>query len=96
MSFNFELTGVDAVRKRLGNLQGGVAALSAEIPLNFDPHDDDAVADAIRHVEAVIDERSEPYRDDPVVMNAAADMKRLYAERIHTLVDEKREHRDSR
>ncbi len=91
MSFKFELTGLDAVRKRLGNVQDGVTALSGDIPLNFNPHDDDAVAEAIRHVESVIDERAEPYRDDPVVMKAAADMKRLYEQRIHDRVQQERE-----
>jgi SepF-like predicted cell division protein (DUF552 family) len=88
---HFELSGLDSVRKRLQTVRDGVAAVCADLPpLTFDPHDDAAVAEAVRQAEAIIDERSEPYRDDEVVMAKATDMKRIAVDHIQRVVAEAR------
>jgi hypothetical protein len=70
----------------------GIEALSGDIAdLSFNPHDDAAVAAAIRHVEQAIDDRSAPYRNNAEVMQLASNMKLSYTERIEEMVRKARD-----
>ena len=87
MDFRIEISGLEALQERLAQTARGVEVLSGDIAhLDFDPHDDAAVATAIQQMETAIDERAAPYRNNPEVLQTAANMKQSYTERINQMV----------
>ena len=92
MDFRVEISGLDALQKRLAETASGIEALSGDIAhLEFNPHDDTAVAAAIQQMERAIDERAAPYRTNRDVMQMAANLKQSYTARIGEMVRSARE-----
>lgn len=85
----FKITGLDKLQRELKDAQRAVQSLDGTIAtLKFDPSNPASVQGAIRQMEAAIDSKTGPYRNNVMVMQVANGMKDAYREEIHKQVRE--------
>lgn len=81
MSIN--ITGLDTLQRQLEEAQRALNSLDGTIDtLKFNPNDPQSVQAAIRQMEAAIDSKIAPYRNNPLVSQVAQGLKDQYREMI--------------
>lgn len=78
-----KITGLDKLQKELKQAEQALNELDGELGVvNFDPHESASIEAAIQSVNRMIDNRVEPYVDNPIVESLAEQMKESYRENI--------------
>ncbi|SEQ36629.1 hypothetical protein SAMN03080615_01232 [Amphritea atlantica] len=78
-----KITGLDKLQKELKQAEQALNELDGELGVvNFDPHEPVSIEAAIQSVNRMIDNRVEPYVDNPIVESLAEQMKERYRENI--------------
>lgn len=78
-----KITGLDKLQKELKQAEHALNELDGELGVvSFDPHDPASIEAAIQSVNRMIDNRVEPYVDNPIVESLAEKMKDSYRENI--------------
>jgi len=78
-----KITGLDKLQKELKEAEQALSELEGELGIvNFDPHDPASIEAAIQSVNRMIDSRTEPHADNPIVGSLADQMKESYRENI--------------
>lgn len=78
-----KITGLDKLQKELKKAEQALNELDGELGVvNFDPHEPVSIEAAIQSVNRMIDNRVEPYVDNPIVESLAEQMKESYRENI--------------
>lgn len=78
-----KITGLDKLQKELKQAEQALNELDGELGVvNFDPHEPVSIEAAIQSVNRMIDNRVEPYVDNPIVESLAEQMKESYRENI--------------
>ena len=78
-----KINGLDKLQKELKQAEQALNELDGELGVvNFDPHEPTSIEAAIQSVIRMIDNRVEPYVDNPIVESLAEQMKESYRENI--------------
>lgn len=78
-----KITGIDKLQKELKQAEQALSELDGELGVvKFDPHEPASIEAAIQSVNQMIDNRIEPYIDNPIVGPLAVQMKEIYRENI--------------
>lgn len=78
-----KITGLDKLQKEQKQAEQALNELNGELGVvNFDPHEPTSIEAAIQSVNRMIDNRIEPYADNPIVGSLAEQMKESYRENI--------------
>lgn len=78
-----KITGIDKLQKELKQAEQALSELDGELGVvKFDPHEPSSIEAAIQSVNQMIDNRIEPYIDNPIVGPLAVQMKEIYRESI--------------
>lgn len=73
------ITGLDKLQRELDDASRALGALDGSIAtLRFDPKDETSVDGAIQEMEQAIDRKIAPWRNNALVANIAAGMKKSY------------------
>jgi hypothetical protein len=79
-----KIAGLDKLQRELADAQRAFKSLDGTITtLKFDPSDPKGVEDAIRQMEAAVDSKTAPYRNNNLVAKVAKALKDRYREEIH-------------
>ncbi len=77
------ITGLDKLQKELKQAEQALKELDGELGVvEFDPHEPASIETAIQSVNRIVDNRIEPYADNPIVGSLAEQMKESYRENI--------------
>jgi hypothetical protein len=80
---NIRITGLDKLQRELGEAQRAFESLDGPIAtLNFNPDDPDSVQEAIRQIEAAVDDKAAPYGSNALVSTVTGKMKEVYRNKI--------------
>lgn len=78
-----KITGLDKLQKELKQAEKALKELDGELGVvSFDPHEPASIEAAIQSVNRIIDNRVEPYVDNPIVKSIVEQMKDSYRENI--------------
>lgn len=78
-----KMAGFDKLQKQLKEAQDVLASLDGELgTVQFNPNDPASIDAAVQSVEAMIDERLDPYVSNPVIRPLAEQMKEKYRDAI--------------
>ena len=79
----FKISGLEKLQKELEEAQRAFAALDGQITtLNFNPVDPESVQEAIRQMEAAIDAKAAPYKNNQLVQKIIPSLKDRYRQAI--------------
>lgn len=79
----FKITGLDTFQREIDQMAEAVKALDGElVTLNFDPHDQTSIENAIAETRGSIDRKIVPYRGNPIVENIVSELKEKYEKEI--------------
>ena len=78
-----KITGLDKLQKELKQAEQALTALDGELgAVKFDPHEPASIEAAIMSVNRMIDNRTQPYADNPFVVSLVEQMKESCRESI--------------
>jgi hypothetical protein len=80
---SIKITGLDKLQRDLDELQRAMKALDGPITkINIIPGDAQSVARGIREMEAAVDAKAAPYRNNPMVKKIVEAAKKHFTERL--------------
>jgi predicted nucleotide-binding protein len=80
---SFKISGLDKLQKQLRDVERAMRSLDGTIAtLHFDPNEPASIQAAVAQMESAIDGKIACYRGNPIIQNAAEQMKESYREQI--------------
>jgi hypothetical protein len=78
-----EITGLDKLQRQLEEAQRAFRALDGQLAtVSFDPDRPESISAAIQTMEAAIDSKVAPYRNNPMIASIVPQLKEKYREAI--------------
>lgn len=79
-----KVTGLDKLHRQLTDAKSAFGALDGQFAtVSFDPNNPASIAKAIQTMEAAIDDKVAPYRDNPLVASVVPQLKDKYRAAIY-------------
>lgn len=77
------IKGLDQLQKQLQKAQEALNQVEGDLgTVRFDPNDPESIEEAIRQIDALIDERLGEHLDNPIIAPLAESMKEKYREAV--------------